>query len=412
MFRGVKATRLKFPVSAARALVFAGVALALGACTGTGPSGSDFFRSNETPPPAPSAAMQEPAAIGTGEVKVALVLPLSAFGNAGQVGQSMRNAAELAVAEFNNPDIQLLPKDDGGTAQGAQQVTQQALDEGAAIILGPLFAQSVQAAGQVAEAHNVPMIAYSTDASVAKRGIYLLSFLPESDVDRIVDYAVSHGKRSIIAVVPDNAYGSVVEAEFRQYVPRKGGRVVAVARYPADHSNMQAAVQTVAQAAAGADALFLPGEGDAVPAVAQALAAGGVDLKRLQLLGTGLWEDSRIFGDANLQGAWYPGPDPTGPNNFGLFSARYRARYGQAPTRAATLSYDSVALVAALVKTQGPRGLTREVLTNTSGFAGIDGIFRFRPEGTNQRGLAVLRVAPEGGQVIAPAPKSFGSSGT
>jgi ABC-type branched-subunit amino acid transport system substrate-binding protein len=319
----------------------------------------------------------------------------------------MRNAAELAIAEFNNPDLQLLVKDDAGSPQGAQNAAQQAVSEGAEIILGPLFAQSVQAVGSVARSANKPVIAFSTDANAASRGVYLLSFLPETDVDRIVDYAISQGKRSFVALVPDNPYGSVVEAEFRQYVARKGGRVMALERYPADPARMQSAVQNIAQAAGSADALFLPGEGDAVPTVAQALATGGINLKRLQILGTGLWDDPRIFGSPVLAGGWYAGPDPNSPNNYRAFAARYKARYGQDPARTATLSYDAVALVAALVKTQGPKGLNNDVLTNPSGFAGIDGVFRFRPEGTNQRGLAVLRVTPQGGQVIAPAPKAF-----
>jgi ABC-type branched-subunit amino acid transport system substrate-binding protein len=324
----------------------------------------------------------------------------------------MKNAAEMALAEFNDPNIQLLLKDDGGSAPGAQQGAQQVLDEGAEIILGPLFAQSVQAAGQTARARNVPVIAFSTDASAAARGVYLLSFLPESDVDRIVDYAISQGKRSFVALVPDNAYGGVVEAEFKQYVARKGGRIAALERYSTDRGRMQEAARNVAQAAGGADALFIPGEGDAVPAVIQALSAAGVNMRRLQLLGTGLWDDSRVFADPALQGGWYPGPDPNGPNNFRAFAGRYRTRFGNDPARTATLSYDAVALVAALVKTQGPQRFSTGVLTNSSGFAGIDGVFRFRPDGTNQRGLAVLRVAPSGGQVIAPAPRTFTGSGT
>jgi len=193
------------------------VAAAVSACTGFSPG--DFFSGAPQPSQAPSA-------IGTGRVKVAIVLPLSAGGNAGAVGQSMRNAAEMAVVEFNNPDIQLLVKDDAGNAQTAQQVAQQALDEGAEIILGPVFAQSVQTVGQVARARNMSVIAFSTDSNVAARGTYLLSFLPESDVSRIVDYAVSQGKRSFVALVPDNAYGSVVEAAFRQAVTRRGARKI------------------------------------------------------------------------------------------------------------------------------------------------------------------------------------------
>jgi ABC-type branched-subunit amino acid transport system substrate-binding protein len=375
----------------------------------SGCAGVDNPFGGGNPPPGPAGPQVQGTAIGNGQVKVALILPLSAQGNAGQVGVSMRNAAELAIAEFNNPDLQLLVKDDAGSPQGAQQMTQQALDEGARIVLGPLFAQSVQAAGQVARSRNIPVIAYSTDANVATRGVYLLSFLPETDVDRIVDYAMSQGKRSFVALVPDNPYGSVVEAEFRQYVARKGGRVVALERYPSDPARMGAAVQNVAQAAGSADALFLPGEGDAVPAVAAALSGAGVNLKRLQLLGTGLWEDARIFNTAALQGGWYVAPDMSGPNNFRAFARRYQAKYGQEPSRTATLAYDSVALVAALVKTQGPQGLTDQSLLNPSGFSGIDGVFRFRPEGTNQRNLAVMRVTGSGGQVISPAPKSFGN---
>jgi branched-chain amino acid transport system substrate-binding protein len=352
------------------------------------------------PPPGPSAG----ATIGTGQIHVALILPLSAQGNAGVAATSMKNAAEMALAEFKDPNIQLLVKDDGGTPQGAQTAAQQAIAEGAEIIIGPLFAQSVNAVGQVARQRNIPVIAFSTDASVATRGVYLLSFLPETDVRRIVEYAVSRGKRSFAALMPDNAYGSVVEAAFQQEVSRRGGRVVALEKYPLDPSRMTESIRRVAQAANGADSIFIPDGADAVPQVVQGLAAAGVNLKRVQLLGTGLWDDPRIFSTAQLDGGLYAAPDQAGFRNF---AQRYRARYGSEPVRTATLSYDAVALVAALVKTQGPQRFSEQVLTNSSGFAGIDGVFRFRADGTNERGLAVLRVAPGGGQVVSPAPKSF-----
>ena len=165
-----------------------------------------------------------------------MILPLSAAGNAGVAAQSMKNAAEMALAEFQNPNIQLLIKDDGGSPQGAQQGTQQALDEGAEIILGPLFALSVPATAQLARARGISVIAFSTNSSVAGRGVYLLSFLPESDVNRIIEYSASIGKRSFAALLPDNAYGNVVEAAFKQAVARRGGRVVAFEKYGADRA--------------------------------------------------------------------------------------------------------------------------------------------------------------------------------
>jgi branched-chain amino acid transport system substrate-binding protein len=357
----------------------------------------------------PGAPQQPTTNIGEGKVKAGLILPLSASGNATVAAQSMRNAAEMALAEFNNPDLQLLVKDDGGSAPGAQQAAQQALDEGAEIILGPLFALTVGPVGRAARARGVPVIAFSTDTNVAARGVYLLSFLPEADVERIIGYAASQGRRSFAALVPDNAYGSVAEAAFKQAVGRAGGRVIALERYPLDRAQMQTPVRNVAQAASQADAIFVPDGTDAVPTIVQTLTANGIDTKRVQLLGTGLWEDAQIFSNPLLDGAWYAGPDSTGFRNF---SARYRSRYGKDPVRTASLAYDAVALVAALVKTQGRQRFSDDVLTNSSGFTGIDGLFRFRPDGTNQRGLAVLRVSPTGGQIISPPPKGFGGSAT
>ncbi len=378
------------------------VGLILGAPLIAGCAGSGMqspFSGGEQPAGPP----QQPAAVGSGQVKVGLLLPLSASGNAAVAAQSMRNAAELALAEFQNPNIQLLIKDDNGTPQGAQQGAQQAVDEGAEIILGPLFAQSVPAAAQVARNRGISMIAFSTDSSVAGRGVYLLSFLPESDVNRIVEYAAGTGKRSFAAFLPENAYGNVVEAAFKQAVPRRGGRIAAFEKYGADRTQSAAAI---GQALGNADSLLLADDGDSLVSAADALVAGGADLKRVQLLGTGLWDNPRVFANANLRGGLYAAPDPSG---FRSFSQRYRAKYSGDPVRTATLAYDGVALVAALARTQGGQRFSPEVLTNPSGFAGIDGLFRFRSDGTNERGLAVMRVGPSGGQIVAGSPKSFGA---
>ena len=188
-----------------------------------------------------------------------------------------------------------------------------------------------------------------------------------------------------------------------------GGRVVVLEKYPLDPSRMTESIRRVAQAANGADSIFIPDGADAVPQVVQGLAAAGVNLKRVQLLGTGLWDDPRIFSTAQLDGGLYAAPEQAGFRNF---AQRYRARYGSEPVRTATLSYDAVALVAALVKTQGVQRFSEQVLSNPSGFSGIDGIFRFRADGTNERGLAVLRVTGQGAAVISPAPKTFPGSGT
>src|ERR1700758_1743114 len=376
----------------------------LSACAGVQQSLSQFSNpfSGSEQPTARAAPARQPTAIGNGQVKVGLILPMSASGNAGLAAQSMKNAAEMALAEFQNPNIQLLVKDDGGSPQGAQGGAQQAIEEGAEIILGPLFALSVPGVAQVARSRNISVIAFSTDSSVAGRGVYLLSFLPESDVSRIVEYSASIGKKSFAALLPENAYGNVVEAAFKTAVSRRGGRIVAFEKYGGDRA---APARTVAQALGGADALMIADDGDSVVATAEALTAAGANLRNIQLLGTGLWDNPRVFSNPILQGGLYAAPDPAG---FRAFSCRYRTRYGNEPVRTATLAYDAVALVAALAR-QGGQKFSPDVLTNPSGFAGIDGLFRFRPDGTNERGLAVMRVGNTGGVPVAGSPKSFGA---
>jgi ABC-type branched-subunit amino acid transport system substrate-binding protein len=375
----------------------------LGACAGVQQSLSQFSNPFSSQPAGPAGAPVQPVAVGNGQVKIGLILPLSASGNAGVAAQSMKNSAEMALSEFLNPNIQLLIKDDGGSPQGAQQATQQAVDEGAEIILGPLFALSVPATAQVTRARGINVIAFSTDSSVAGRGVYLLSFLPESDVNRIIEYAASIGKRSFAAMLPDNAYGNVVEASFKQAVGKRGGRVVVFEKYGADRNTPAA---RVAQALTQADALLLADDGDSVVSVADALTAAGANLKNVQLLGTGLWDNPRVFASPKLQGGLYAAPDPSG---FRSFSGRYRRKFGAEPVRTATLAYDAVALMAALARTQGGQRFQSDVLLNPSGFAGIDGLFRFRADGTNERGLAVMRVGPSGAEPVAGSPKSFGA---
>ena len=372
-------------------------------CAGVQSTLSNYFPGQE--PAAPAGPPQQPTAVGSGSIRVGLLLPLSGAGNAGVAAQSMRNAAELALVEFQNPNIQLLVKDDGSSPQGAQAAAQQAVEEGAEIILGPLFGVAVPGAAQPARTRNISMIAFSTDSSVAGRGVYLLSFLPESDVDRIVSYAASTGKRSFAAMLPDNAYGNVVEGAFKQISARRGVRTVAFERYGADRAQMQGAARNVAQALPQADALLLADDGEALAALTESLAGAGANLRNIQLFGTGLWDNPRVFSNPALQNGLFAAPDPAG---YRAFAGRYRAKFGQEPVRTATLAYDAVALVAALAKTQGAQRFAPEVLQNPSGFAGIDGLFRFKADGTNDRGLAIMRVGTNGAQVAAAAPRSFG----
>jgi ABC-type branched-subunit amino acid transport system substrate-binding protein len=342
--------------------------------------------------------------LGNGPVRVALILPLSGSGQGAVAAQSMRNAAELALSEFQSTDVTLLVKDDRGTPEGAQSAASQALAEGADLIIGPLFAGSVQAAGQAARQMGKPVIGFSTDTSVATRGVFLLSFLVQAEVDRIVSFAASQGRRSIAALIPDTTYGRVAEERLQQAAAQHGMRIVAAERYAAGQP--QGAVQRLARVIGGpapqADALFLPDNADGLPAVAHALQTVGFDPQQVKPLGTGVWNEARAFGLPALQGSWFAAPDSRG---FNAFAARYRARFNSDPIRLATLSYDAVTLAVALARMQGSRAFSEGVLTNPAGFAGVDGVFRFNPDGTNDRALTVQEIRNGTAATISGAPR-------
>jgi branched-chain amino acid transport system substrate-binding protein len=379
----------------------AALALALSACVS--PTGGPAEA------PAKPQAAAPPTAIGSGRVKAALILPLSAQGNLGAAGKSLKNAAELAVSEFQGSDVQLIVKDDGGTAEGARLAAEEAIADGVQVIIGPLIAPAVQAVGQIARPAGKPVIAFSTDASVAASGVYLLSFMPESDVDRIVDFAASKGKRSIAALIPETSYGTVVAGAFQEASARRGIRVAALERFkPGDRAAIDAAVKRIAALGPQADALFLPENGEGMALIAPALTSNGIDNQRLQLLGTGVWDDARVLKQPALQGGWFAAPDKSG---YTAFAGRYRARYGAEPSRIAPLSYDAVFLVSALVSKYGAAAFSEATLTQSDGIVGTDGLFRFRPDGTSQRGLAVLQVTNGAATTLSPAPRSFGQGG-
>ncbi|GJD95005.1 penicillin-binding protein activator [Methylobacterium iners] len=402
----VRSTWLRRGISLG-AILLLGVSLK--ACIG-GPDGGPR---GTVQAPAPSVAADAAATggtrIGAGTVKVALVVPLTGQGSA--IGTALRNAAELAIEDFQKPDLQIIVKDDRGAPDGAREAAQAALADGAELVLGPLFAANVQSAAQVVRAAGKPMVAFSTDVSVAARGVYLLSFLPQAEVDRIVEEATAAGRRSFAALIPESTYGNAVEAQFREAVARKGARLVAIERYAPGNPAPAIGRITglITGAGAQADALFLPDTPEGLAAVAPALTRAGFSPGRVKPLGTAVWNDPRVFALPALQGGWFAAADAAG---FANFSQRYQARFGAAPPRVASLAYDAVSLSAALTRQYGSQRFADATLTNPSGFAGTDGTFRFRPEGLSDRSLAIYEIRGNASAIVSPAPRTLSPSGT
>ena len=347
----------------------------------------------------------------SGTVKVAVLLPLTASGSTPAVAKALKQAAELALFDFDNPNVTLIPKDTKGSPEGARLAAESALQDGAELIIGPLFAQEVAGAASVARQGGVPMIAFSSDEKVAGGGVYLLSFLAGRDVPRIVSFALSRGKRNFAELIPQSAYGRIAETAFARAISAGGGQAPVRATFPPDDSSaMLGPVRQVANAiksAQAVDALFLPAGREELPALAPHLASSGLSSRSVQFIGTGQWDYPHIGGDRALLGGWYPAPDPKGWSDF---VERYSKTYGVAPPRIASLAYDAVSLAVSLSPNPPGQRYTTSQLTRPSGFSGVDGLFRLLSDGTSERGLAILEVREGGPQVIDPAPSSFATA--
>ena len=264
-----------------------------------------------------------------GAVKVALLLPISASGSTPAVAKALKQAAELALFDFNNPSVSLVPKDTHGTPDGARAAAESAIHDGAELIIGPLFAQEVTAAAPVAHQAGVPMIAFSTDEKVAGNGVYLLSFLAGRDVSRIVGFTLARGKRNFAVLVPQSPYGRVAEAAFARVVTQGGGQAAVRATYPPDDASaMLGPVRQIANAIKSGqqiDAIFIPAGKEELPSLAPLLTSSDVTSARVQLIGTGQWDYPNIGSEKALVGGWYPAPDPKG---WSSFTERYSKTYG------------------------------------------------------------------------------------
>jgi ABC-type branched-subunit amino acid transport system substrate-binding protein len=392
----------------AKVLGMAAVVVILSACSGLNVFGNRAPEQGAVLPPAATAPTATGEVLGTGAVRVALLLPLSASGNGAEAAKAFRNAAELAMQDFPGAGIQVAVYDTQGASAGAQAAVGTALREQAQIILGPVFSNEVSAVAQTARQAGVPVVAFSSDASVAGPGVYLLSFLPADDVNRIVSYSAQQGRKSFAALLPANAYGAVAEAAFRSAVAAVGGRIVSIQTYQANAADMRAKATAIASIAAQIDALLMPDAGDVVPTLAAELRSRGVTSDKVRMLGSGRWDDTRILTDQALVGSWFPAPREEG---FQSFSHKYQAAYGVAPPRNATLAYDATVLAAGLVRQYGAGSFQTSVLTSPNGFAGVDGIFRFLSSGLTERRFAVYEVTGSGARLVDPAPQRFLTAG-
>jgi ABC-type branched-subunit amino acid transport system substrate-binding protein len=370
-------------------------------------------------------------------VPVGLLVPLT--GPHAGVGAALLDAAQMALFDMADQRFTLFPRDTEGSPDGARRAARELLDEGVRIILGPLLAASVSAVAPEARAANVPVVAFSTDRTVAGEGVFLVGLLPREQVERVVTFALSQGYLRFAALAPDTAFGATVVEALREVAVETGAVVTEVAFYDptgdntevvrrlADYDARRAALEAqvrelqarddqVSRQAlrrlerrdtlgeVSFDAVLVPEGGDRLRALAPLLPYYDIDPAKVRLLGTAQWDDPSLGTEPALVGGWFAAPPPDAHAGF---VERFERLYRRPPHRLATLAYDAAALAAVLARAEGGPDFSIEALTAEHGFAGLDGIFRLLPDGSAQRGLAVLEMQRNQFRVVSPAPEVF-----
>ena len=362
-------------------------------------------RSRPAPPPPPEPEpirqpepVRPPGRLPADETRnrVAVLVPLT--GPNAAVGQSILNAANLALFDTGGQRIRITAYD---TNSGAAAAANEALADGSGLFLGPLLAEDVREVAPLARRADVPVVAFSNDVSVAGNGVYVMGFNPGQSVDRVVSFARTRGVQRFGALVPASMYGQRTGDALTSAVEAAGGNLVATETYQSAGDLRAAATRLNARA---------PFEGvliaDAARVALQAVPVVRQTSPQPRILGTELWaSEANLGATAGLRGAWFAAPSDA---SYGPFRTRYRARYGRDPYRLATLGYDAV-LLAVRIAADWPigRDFPARALNDDTGFVGVDGAFRFGRSGVAERALEVREVTAGGTNVVSPAPRGF-----
>jgi len=350
---------------------------------------------------------------GGGAVQVALLVP----GGSGQasdelLARSLQNAARLAIADLGGTQVDLRVYNTAGQPSQAAAMAIKAVEDGAQIILGPVFAQEANAAGVAVAGQGINVLAFSNNPDIAGNNVFVLGPTFDNTAARLASFAVRQGKSKIMIVHDRNTAGDLGRTAIQRGVAVAGGTVVATGSYEFSQNGVTSAAPGIAASAksTGAQAVFLTADtAGALPLVSQLLADNGLSSASVQFVGLTRWDiPTATLALPGVQGGWFALPDPA---LYAQYQSRYQAAFAEAPHPISGLAYDGIAAIGALIKQNSAGAVSKAALTTGSGFVGVNGIFRLRGDGTNERGLAVAQIRSGQLVVVDPAPRSFGGAG-
>lgn len=348
--------------------------------------------------------------VGGGTVNVALLVPYgSAAAGDELVARSIENAARLAASDETDVTVNLTVYNTAGSAAQAASMTDQALREGADVIVGPLRSDAAAAAG-VAARGRTSVLSFSNNTEIAGGNVFVLGNTFATTAERLVSHAARQGRDRILVLHARNLAGDVARDAILRAIPLAGATLAGTVAYEFSADGVVDALPAVMDAVRNnqANAIFITSDTTgALPLFAQLLPENGLDTEAVQVIGMTRWDTPpQTLELSGLQGGWFALPDPVAAASF---EGRYASTYGEPPHVLAALGYDAIRAVASAARTTGAMGAAD--LVAASGIAGANGVFRLNPDGTNTRSMAVAEVIDSQVSIVDPAPGSIGGPG-
>jgi ABC-type branched-subunit amino acid transport system substrate-binding protein len=325
----------------------------------------------------------ESETVGSGPVRLAVLLPLSTGGTERNSAADFRDGAELAMKDLGQNRATLTIYDTKGVPTEVTRLGNLAIQAGAKAIIGPINQQAVSDLVAVDANKSAVILALTADIPSAKENVFAMMSDETDSAIAIASYAIAAGKRNLIILQPDGLAPSS-QMKIRQAIQARQGHVVGIVDYASQDQQAATQIEKNADMVRRADAiLLLSGPG----ATATAAALRGADLVTVSrpLLGTIGWSKS-LIDDKNTYGALLALPGEAGLRQI---SKNFSATFGRPPSRLAAYTYDAVAIVLGILRVLGPEAINKTTLLSDKGFRGATGIFRFNGDGSVDRLLSV-----------------------
>ncbi len=358
---------------------------------------------------------------GNIKVQVALFLPFS--GKNKELGWNIFNAATLSLfANDMNNNVELVMVDSKDTPAEAAQAFKEIVNRKIKIVIGPVFSSAIEAIENDVKRNEITVISLSNNQQLADKmygngGIFIAGMIPEMQIDKIVSFALDKGKFSFAIIAPNNQYGTTIHSIFKEVVKNRDATLVTAEFYEnGSDKTIDRVVNRVINSftlssritraknkknlvVTESDKIYpqvimVPESGKVLSKIAASIKNQNGDERNFKIIGTSQWDDISTVNDPNLVGSWFAAPEN---KKFREFEKSYFEICHKQPVRVSSLVYDAVALVSKMVDYRNgeiptAKNFVEQTNPPKNGFEGIDGLFRFLPNGLVQRNLAVLQV--------------------